>query len=100
MVEGGAKLGSFGDGDCVLGATLAVPILGRLSAVVLLPVTRWAIFAASFRAVVTLRGTLGGVVLDLVPTVSSLGIFNVGMLVDDQHHVAYGLGVALEHLPP
>jgi hypothetical protein len=28
LVEGGAKLGSFGDGDGVLGATLAVPILG------------------------------------------------------------------------
>ena len=61
---------------------------------------RWAIVEAAFRAIVPLRGTLGGVILGLVPAVSSLGIFHVGVLVDDQHHVAHGLGVALEHLPP
>ena len=100
MVEGGAELGPFGDGDGVLGATLAVPVLGRLSTVMFLPVARWAIVTSVFRVIVPLRGTLGGVVLDLVPAVSSLGIFHVGVLVDDQHHVAHGLGVALEHLPP
>ena len=100
LVEGGAELGPFSDGDGVLGDTLAVPVLGRLGAVVLLPVTRWAIIMLSFRAIVSLRGTLRRVVLGLVPAVSSLGIFHVGVLVDDQHHVAHGLGVALEHLPP
>ena len=48
LVEGGLELGSFSDGDGVLGATLAVPILGRLSAVVLLPLTRWAIITSAF----------------------------------------------------
>ena len=91
LVEGGAELGLFDNGDGVLGATLAV---------VLLPVMRWAIVTSAFRAIVPLRGTLRGVVLGLVPAVSSLGIFHVGMLVDDQNHVAHGLGVALEHLPP
>ena len=100
LVEGGAELRPFGDGDGVLEAMLAVPVLGLLGAVVLLPVTRWAIVALAFRAIVLLRGTLGGVVLGLVPAVSSLGIFHVGVLVDDQHHVTHGLGVALEHLPP
>ena len=33
LVEGGAELGSFGDGNGVLGATLTVPVLGRLGAV-------------------------------------------------------------------
>ena len=83
MVEGGAELGPFGDGDGVLGATLAVPVLGRLGAVVLLPVTRWAIIPSVFRAIVPLKGTLGGVILGLMPVVGSLGIFHVGVLVDD-----------------
>ena len=100
LVEGGAELRPFGDGDGVLEAMLAVPVLGLLGAVVLLPVTRWAIVASAFRAIVLLRGTLGGVVLGLVPAVSSLGIFYVGMLIDNQHHVTHGHGVALEHLPP
>ena len=100
LVESGAELGSFGDADGVLGATLAVPVLGRLGTIVLLPMARWAIVTLVFRVIVPLRGTLGGVVLGLVPAVSSLGIFHVGMLVDDQHHVAHSLGVALEHLPP
>ena len=100
MVEGGAELGPFGDGDGVLGATLAVPVLGRLDAVVFLPMTRWAIIASTFRAIVPLRGTLGVVVLGLVPAVGPLGFFHVGVLVDDRHHVADGLRVALEHLPP
>ena len=90
-------MGLFGDGDGVLGATLVVPVLVRLGAVMLLPVTRWAIVAVSFRAVVTLRGTLGVVVL--VPAMGPLGFFHVGVLVDNYHHVAHGLGVALEHLP-
>ena len=68
--------------------------------VVLLPMTRWTIVVSAFRAVIPLRGTLGGVVLGLVPAVASLGIFHVGVLVDDRHHVAHGLGVALEYLPP
>jgi len=100
LVEGGAELGPFGDGDGVLGATLAVLVLGRLGTVMLLPVARWAIVASAFRAIVPLRGTLGGVVLGLVSAVSTLDIFHVGVLVDDQHHVAHGLGVALKHLPP
>ena len=100
LVEGGAELRPFGDGDGVLGATLAVPVLGRLGEVMLLPMTRWAIVASAFRAIVPLRGMLGGVVLGLVPAMGSLGIFHVGMLVDDRHHVANGFGVALEHLPP
>ena len=102
LVEGAAELGPLGDGDGdgVLGATLAVSVLGRLGAVVLLPVMRWAIVAEVLRAVVPLRGTLGVVILGLVPAVSSLGIFHVGVLVDNQHHVAHSLGVALEHIPP
>ena len=40
LVEGGVKLGSFGEGNGVLGAMLAVPALGRLGAVVLLVVAR------------------------------------------------------------
>ena len=100
LVEGGTELGPLGDGDSVLGATLAVPVLGRLGTIVLLPMTRWTIIASAFRAVVPLRGMLRGVVCGLMPAVSSLGIFHVGMLVDDQHHVTHGLGVALEHLPP
>lgn len=98
LVEGGAELGPFGDGDGVLGATLAVPVLGRLGAVMLLPVARWAVIAVVFRAVVPLRETLGVVIL--VPTAGPLGFFHVGMLVDDRHHVAHGLGVGLKHLPP
>ena len=90
LVEGGLELGSFSDGDGVLGATLAVPILGRLSAVVLLLMTSWVIIATSFRAVVPLRGTLGVVVL--VPMAGPLGFFLVGVLVDKRHHVAHDLG--------
>ena len=30
----------------------------------------------------------------------ALGILHVAVLVDDDHHVGDGLGVALEHLPP
>ena len=93
LVEGGEELGPFGNSDCVLRATLAVPVLGRLGAIVLLPVMRWAIVASAFRAIVPLRGTLGGVVLGLVPTMGLLGVFHVGMLVDDRHHVANGIGV-------
>ena len=100
LVEGGAELGPFGDGDSVLGATLAVLDFGRLGAIVLLPMMRWVIVASLFRVIVPLRGTLGGVVLGLVPAVSSLGIFHVGVLIDDHHHVAHSLGVALKHLPP
>jgi len=48
LVEGGAELGSFGDGDGVLRATLAVPVLGGLGAVVFLDVARWAFVAAAF----------------------------------------------------
>ena len=66
----------------------------------LLPMMRWAIIAEVLRAVAPLRGTLGVVILGLVPAVSSLGIFHVGVLVDDRHHVAHGLGVGHEHLPP
>jgi len=66
---------------------------------VLLPMTRWAIVASAFRAIVPLRGMLGGVVLGLVLAVGPLGFFHVGVLVDDRHHVAHSLGVALEHLP-
>ena len=95
-----AELRPFGDSDGVLRGTLAVPILGQLGMVVLLPMTRWAIIASVFRAIVPLRGTLGGVVLDLVPAVGPLGIFHVGVLVDDRHHVAHGLGIALGHLSP
>ena len=68
--------------------------LGRLDTVVFLPVVRWSVIA------LVLRGMLGGVVLGLVPAMGSLGIFHVGMLVDDHHPIAHGLGVALEHLPP
>ena len=100
LVKGGAELGSLGDGDGVLGAMLVVPVLGRLGAVVLLPMMRWTIVASAFRTVVPLRGMLEGVVLGLVPAMGSLGIFHVGMLVDDHHPIAHGLGVALEHLPP
>jgi len=46
--------------------------------------------ASVFRAVVPLRGMLGGVVLGLVPAMGSLGVFHVGVLVDDRHHVADG----------
>ena len=100
LVEGGAKLGPFGDGDDVLGATLAVPVLGQLGTIVLLPMTRWTIIASAFRAVVPLRGMLRGVILGLVLAMGSLSIFHVGMLVNDCHHVAHGLGVVFEHLPP
>jgi len=48
FVEGGAELGSFGDGDGVLGATLAVLVLGGLGAVIFFPVARWAVVAAVF----------------------------------------------------
>ena len=44
--------------------------------------------------------TFEGVVLGLVLAMGSLSIFHVGVLVDDRHHVAHSLGVALEHLPP
>ena len=63
-----------------------------------LPVTRWAIIASALRAIVPLRGELKVVIL--VPAVGLLGFLHVGVLVDDRHHVAHGLGVALEHLPP
>ena len=100
LVEGGAELGPFGDGDGVLGATLAVPVLGQLGTIVLLPMTRWTIIASAFRAVVPLRGMLRGVIIGLVLAMGSLSIFHVGVLVDDHHYVAHGLGVAFEHLPP
>jgi len=90
LVEGGTELGPLGDSDGVLGATLAVPVLRRLSAVVLLPVARWAVIASVFRKVVPLRGMLGGVVLGLVPAMGSLRVFHVGVLVDDRHHVTNG----------
>jgi len=90
LVEGGAELGPLGDSDGVLGAMLAVPVLRRLGAVMLLPVARWAVIASVFWAVVPLRGTLGGVILGLVPAMGSLGVFHVGVLVDDRHHVANG----------
>ena len=47
-----------------------------------------------------MRGALGGVVLGLVPVVGPLSVFHVSVLVDDRHHVANGLGIAVEHLPP
>ena len=62
LVEGGAELRPFGDGDGVLGATLAVPVLGRLGAIVLLPVTRWAIVALAFRAIVPLGVVLMAII--------------------------------------
>jgi hypothetical protein len=65
---------------------------------VFLPVARWAVIAAAFRAVVLLRGTLGVVVL--VPAGSPLSFLHVGVLVDDRHHLAHCLGVGLEHLSP
>ena len=99
MLEGGAELGPLSDGDSVLGATLAFPVLGRLSAVVLLPVERWTIIASVFRTVVPLGGTLGGVVLGLVPMVGPVGIFHVGVFVDHRHHVGNSLRVGLEHCP-
>ena len=98
LVEGGAELGPLGDGDGVLGATLAIPVLGRFGAVMFLPMARWVIVASAFRVIVPLRGTLGVVVL--VPAVGPLGFFLVGVLVDNRHHVAHGLGVGLKHLPP
>ena len=100
LVEGGAELGPFSDNDGVLRATLAVLVLGRLGTVVFLPVMRWAIFPSAFRAIVPPRGILRVVVLGLVPAVGPLGFFHVSVLVDDCHHVAHGLGVAFEHLPP
>ena len=100
LVEGGAELGPLGDGDSVVGATLEVPVLGRLGAVVLLPVARWTVLASAFRAVVPLEVTLEGVVLGLVPPMGSLGVFHVDMLVEDHHHVANGFWVALKNLPP
>ena len=100
LVEGGAELRSFSNCDGVLGAMLAVPALGRLGAVVLLNMTRCTIFTTMFRAVVPSRGMLGGSVLGLVSAVGPLSVFYVRVLVDDRHHVANGLGVALEHLPP
>ena len=66
----------------------------------LLVVARWAIITPTFRAVVPLRGTLVGVVLGLVPAVGPLGVFHVGVFVDDCHHIGNDLGVGLEHLPP
>jgi len=66
----------------------------------LLPVARWSVIASAFRAVVPLGRTRGGVILGLVLEMGSLGVFHVGMLVVDHHHVANGFGVALEHLPP
>ena len=100
MVEGGAELGPLSDGDRVLGAMLEVPILGRLGTVVLLPMVRLAIIPSTFWAIVPLRGMLEGVVLGLVPAMSLLDIFHVGVFIDDRHHVTNGLGVALKHLPP
>ena len=44
------------------------------------------------------EGMLGVVVL--VAAASPLDFLHVGVLVDDRHHVAHGLGVGLEHLPP
>jgi hypothetical protein len=100
LVEGGTELGPFGDSDGVLRATLAVPVLGRLGAVVFLPVTRWAIFASAFQAIVPLRAMLGVVILGLVPAAGPLGFFLVGVLVNDRHHVAHDPGVAFEHIAP
>jgi len=100
LVEGGVELGPLGNSDGVFRATLAVPVLRQLSAVVLLPMARWTVIASVFRVVVPLGGTLEGVVLGLVPVMGSLGVFHVGVLVDDRHHVANVFGVALEHLPP
>ena len=93
LVECGAEMGPLSDGNGDLGTTLAVPALGRLSVVVLLAIAGWTIITSMFQAVVPWRGTLGGVVLGLVPTMGLLGVFHVGMLVDDRHHVANGIGV-------
>ena len=48
LVEGGAELGPFGDSDGVLRATLAVPVVGRLSTVMLVLVVRWGIITSVF----------------------------------------------------
>ena len=43
---------------------------------------------------------IGRVAAILVAMMGALGILHVGVLVDNDHHVRDGLGVALEHLPP
>ena len=59
----------------------------------LLPVARWAIVMLAFQAIVPLRGTLRVVILVLAA--GPLGFFHVGMLVNNHHHVAHGLGIGL-----
>ena len=50
--------------------------------------------------IVPLTEAIGKVAPILVSAVSAFGVFHVGMLVDDGHHVGDGLGVAFKHLPP
>ena len=51
-----------------LGASLAVPALGRLSAIMLLPVVWWTIVAPTLLAIVPLAGTFNRVSSVLMPT--------------------------------
>jgi len=100
LVEGGSLLGLVSDGYGVVGAVLALAILGRLGAVAVLVVLGWTIAAWTRRVIIPLARMINGIATILVATVCTLSVLHVGMLVDDGHHVGESLGVSLGHLPP
>ena len=100
LVEGGTLLRPVSDGNDIVGAVLAIASLGGVSAVKGLAMSRWTITAWACRVVIPLTRVIGRVAVILVAMMGALGILHVAVLVDDDHHVGDGLGVALEHLPP
>jgi hypothetical protein len=96
-------LGSICHDDGVLGAALAVLVLGRLGKVVILVgvVPRgWTVVALACTIVRALLGAIVGVAPVLVVPISLLSVLHVGTLVDNCHHLGVCLGVAFEHLAP
>jgi hypothetical protein len=100
LVEGGALLRPIGNGDGVVGATLAFTGLGGVGAIAVLAVVRWSIASWMCRVFIPLARTIHWVAVILVMTMGALGILHVGVLDDDGHHVRDGLGITLDHLPP
>ena len=100
LIEGGALLGLIDDGDGVVWAALALASLGRLGTVAVLAVSWSTIDTWTSRVVIPLARMIKGVTAVLVTAVCTLGVLHIGVLVDDDHHVGDGLGIAFKHLPP
>jgi hypothetical protein len=101
LLEGGTLSRSICYSDGVLGAMLAVLILGRLRAiVVLVGLVSWRSAIMALVIVLSLLRAVVGVAPVFVVAVSFFNILHFGMLVEDRHHLRDLLRVALEHLAP